>query len=76
MQTAVITGVSRGLGRQLALTLIEQGVHVVGIARPSADLETLAREASAHFTSIAADVADPEAMVRAASALVRFSFTY
>ncbi|MFT6234201.1 MAG: short-subunit dehydrogenase, partial [Myxococcota bacterium] len=43
MQTAVITGVSRGLGRALAITLIEQGVYVVGIARPSAELDALAK---------------------------------
>ncbi|MFT6146225.1 MAG: NAD(P)-dependent dehydrogenase (short-subunit alcohol dehydrogenase family) [Myxococcota bacterium] len=67
MQTAVITGVSRGLGRALAITLIEQGVYVVGIARPSAELDALAKQVGPRFTPIAADVADPEAMVRAAA---------
>ncbi len=67
MQTAVITGVSRGLGRALALSLAQQGVRVVGIARPSAQLDALADEAGPGFTAYPADVADPEAMVRAAS---------
>ncbi len=67
MQTAVITGVSRGLGRAIALTLTNHGVRVVGIARPSVELDGLVGEAGPLFTAIAADVADPDAMVRAAA---------
>lgn len=67
MQTAIITGASRGLGRALALTLTQQGIRVVGIARTSPALDALADKAGGHFTPIAADVADPDAMVRAAA---------
>lgn len=67
MKTAVITGASRGLGRALTLALVDSGAHVVGIARPSPQLDRLAREAGTLFTAVAADVSDPDAMVRAAA---------
>ena len=67
MQTAIITGASRGLGRSLVLTLVQRGVRVVGIARPSADFDALAALAGPNFVAVPADVADPEALVRAAA---------
>jgi nucleoside-diphosphate-sugar epimerase len=42
--TVVVTGASRGLGRQLALQAAQLGHPVVGLARPSADLTSLATE--------------------------------
>jgi short chain dehydrogenase len=45
--TVVVTGASRGLGRQLALQAAQLGHPVVGLARPSADLTSLATEV--HF---------------------------
>ena len=67
MNTALITGASRGLGRALTLALVDAGIDVVGIARPSDALDQLARELPERFTAIEADVSDPDAMVRAAA---------
>ena len=41
-QVAVITGASRGIGREVAIHLSGLGAAVAGIARPSADLTSLA----------------------------------
>lgn len=41
---ALVTGASRGLGRAIALRLRLDGAHVIGVARPSDDLESLADE--------------------------------
>ena len=61
-----VTGASRGIGRLLALHLARGGMSVVAMARPSDDLDSLAREAAAaRLTTVAVDVTDPAA-VRAA----------
>src|SRR5215213_10921244 len=52
--TAIITGASRGI----AATLAAAGVHVIGVARSGARLDTLRDELSG-FTAVTADVADP-----------------
>jgi 3-oxoacyl-[acyl-carrier protein] reductase len=44
-QVAVVTGASRGIGREVAVHLARHGAAVAGIARPSADLASLARAA-------------------------------
>jgi short-subunit dehydrogenase len=60
---AVVTGVSRGLGRALAGALSERGYHLVIDARNGAALETAAADlAGPHggrVTAIAGDIADP-----------------
>lgn len=44
MKTAIVTGASRGIGRQIAIDLSSSGVYVVGIARPSQNLVSLEQQ--------------------------------
>lgn len=57
--TAVVTGASRGFGRAIAVSLVEIGAHVVGVARSEGPLEDLKEQLGPGFTSEVADVADP-----------------
>ena len=41
-RTALGTGASKGIGRGVALALAEEGARVIGVARPSSDLDALA----------------------------------
>lgn len=65
----LITGASRGLGRELALQLVAQGAQVIGLARDVAQLEAV-RAAAADVPGggtlvvQVCDVADRSAMVR------------
>ena len=57
---AVVTGASRGIGRELALGLLEAGSHVLAVGRDGNALEELRRAAAgarARLVCIAADVA-------------------
>jgi NAD(P)-dependent dehydrogenase (short-subunit alcohol dehydrogenase family) len=56
--TAIVTGASRGFGRGIAAALAAAGVHVVGVARGGAQLDTL-RDEVAGFTAVVADTAEP-----------------
>src|SRR5271168_1758381 len=58
--TAIVTGVSRGFGRAIAVALAEAGAHVVGVARSSAQLEELHDELGDTFSPVTADAADPD----------------
>jgi 3-oxoacyl-[acyl-carrier protein] reductase len=61
-QVAVVTGASRGIGRQVALHLAGRGAAVAGIARASAALAGLEEEAAragGTLQALAADVTVP-----------------
>ena len=64
-KTAVISGASRGLGRQLALALAERGVHLHLIARGREQLAAVATQASAlgvTCNALVCDLADAHAL--------------
>ena len=73
-RTALVTGASRGIGRQAALTLAAAGARVVLAARSKEDLAEVAaaaRRAGAPDAIVAvADVLDEEAVQAAAAAAV------
>ncbi len=62
--TAIVTGASRGFGRAIATALVEEGAHVVGVARNQALLSEVRAELGDAFSPEVADVADPELPVR------------
>jgi short-subunit dehydrogenase len=66
---AWITGASSGIGRELALTLIDKGWHVVATARNAQRLDRLAAlpQTGGELTPLAADVTDAGAMARVAA---------
>jgi 3-oxoacyl-[acyl-carrier protein] reductase len=66
-KVALVTGASRGIGRAIAKELAVAGAHVVGVARPSAELTELSREladAVSAGLALPADVCDPAAVGR------------
>jgi len=56
--TALVTGASRGFGRDIATALSGIGVQVVGVARDGAQLRELRTELGESFTPVTADAAD------------------
>ena len=63
-RVAIVTGASRGIGRQIALDLAREGTHLVLNARNEAALAATAHEAEAHgvrVVKIVADLVEPGA---------------
>jgi NAD(P)-dependent dehydrogenase (short-subunit alcohol dehydrogenase family) len=58
LQTAVVTGASRGFGRAIAAALVAAGTRVVGIARDEQRLRAVREELGEGFTPVAADATD------------------
>jgi 3alpha(or 20beta)-hydroxysteroid dehydrogenase len=58
---AFVTGASRGIGRLLARSLATSGARVVGFARPSAELDSLA-DLPVRVLPVAMDVSDPSSV--------------
>ena len=59
-RVAIVTGASRGLGRAAASALAEEGMKVLGVARSTGDLESLAAEAPASIAVAECDMRDLE----------------
>ena len=57
-RVAIVTGASRGIGRQIALDLAREGAHLVLNARSPAALESTAHECEAHGVRVVRVVAD------------------
>lgn len=66
--TWLVTGASRGLGRQLARQLAERGFEVLACARDGAGLAALAAHASGRIRALALDLADAAALTPALDA--------
>lgn len=58
----MVTGASKGLGRAICCALIEEGAHVIGVARPSAELNSLSQELGPAFEAWAMDVTADEVL--------------
>lgn len=67
--TVVVTGASRGLGREIALQAARQGHQVIGLARRSDDLTSLNEELKAcggpFSGTVECDLSQPDSMSRA-----------
>lgn len=59
---AVVTGAGGGLGREIALALVAQGVRVAGLGRSQPALNETAALAGPGFSTHICDVADPQAV--------------
>jgi NADP-dependent 3-hydroxy acid dehydrogenase YdfG len=70
MKSVVVTGVSSGIGRQIARDLIAQGYRVFGSVRKAADGEDVTAELGAQFTPLIFDVTDRAAVDAAAAKLM------
>ena len=63
IQTAVVTGASRGFGRAIAAALTTAGTQVIGIARGEQELRAAGDELGDRFVPVAAD-ATSESLAR------------
>jgi len=57
-RVTVVTGASRGIGRQIALDFAREGAHLVLVARTEETLATTVHEAEAHGVRVVPVVAD------------------
>jgi 3-oxoacyl-[acyl-carrier protein] reductase len=57
-RVAIVTGASRGIGRQIALDFAREGTHLVLNARSESALDATAHEAAAHGVRVVTVVAD------------------
>jgi NAD(P)-dependent dehydrogenase (short-subunit alcohol dehydrogenase family) len=64
--SAVITGVSTGIGYATAKLLVERGFQVFGSVRSEADAERIAREFGPNYYALIMDVTDETAVRRSA----------
>jgi NAD(P)-dependent dehydrogenase (short-subunit alcohol dehydrogenase family) len=55
---ALVTGASRGIGRQIALGLADQGHQVIAVSRSALDTSDLSASQKSMITSITGDVSD------------------
>lgn len=61
---AIVTGASRGLGRAIALALVDQGASVLAVARDVSQLATLCDRALDRVRPVPCDLRDPAAVAR------------
>ena len=72
MKTIVITGASKGIGFETALSLLNQGCYVVAIARSSEELEQLRSQSSSkNLLLITADITSKEELEKISSEVAK-----
>lgn len=59
---AMVTGASKGLGLAICRALVDEGAHVIGVARPSADLDATSKMLGPSFEAWAMDVTGDEVL--------------
>lgn len=70
-KVAIVTGGSKGMGRHFVAALVQQGVKVACLARPSHELDTLGDGFGESVLPLACDVTDPGAVNRAIDAVAK-----
>lgn len=68
-KTAIVTGASKGMGRQFVSALVSAGWTVAALARPSAELTALDAEHPGRVFALPCDVARPDAVAAAIGAV-------
>jgi NAD(P)-dependent dehydrogenase (short-subunit alcohol dehydrogenase family) len=68
MNSAVVTGAAKGIGRSIADRLIADGIHVIGVDVDEAGLEEARSQHGERFEPVVGDVGDWSAHERAADA--------
>jgi NAD(P)-dependent dehydrogenase (short-subunit alcohol dehydrogenase family) len=72
-QAAIVTGAASGLGRAMALGLVESGMDVVAVDRNATALAPTAARSSGAIQPLSADLTEPDAFDRiAATALEKY----
>ena len=61
-QFFILGGASSGLGRAVAMRLLEEGANVLGVARGADGLKTIESIFPNHFQFVAADITNPAAL--------------
>lgn len=74
MKTALVTGATGGIGRALSERLVEQGYHVIGVARREDKLRELSKTLKS-FGYTAADLSDTEALAKIRETLAGMGIT-
>lgn len=64
-KVAIVTGASKGMGRHFVAAMVEAGMKVACLARPSEELASLAGEFGDAVLALPCDVAAPEAVTAA-----------
>ncbi len=68
-RVALVTGTSRGIGREVARQLAERGFTVIATARDAAKAEAVAAELDGDVRPLALDVSDPASIDHAVAAV-------
>ncbi|WP_040982023.1 (S)-benzoin forming benzil reductase [Oceanobacillus jeddahense] len=75
METAIITGASKGLGAAVAKLFLESGINVVGISRTdNTQLYSYAKENNADYQFISCDLSEKDAIEKVCQSLEEILF--